>query len=190
VSTSDLDPRVERSRARILDAALHELGEVGYGSLTIEGVAKRAGVGKATVYRHWDGKLDLVADAVVQLKQIDPPPPDADVVDQIVDTVRALAAALAGSRLAQCLPALIDAAERDAAVREFHHRTSEARRSHLVGLVERAQREGRLDPAADALLLGESLVGPLFLRRLMTDAPFPPDDVDRLVATVLGPHRR
>src|SRR4029078_13124760 len=63
VDTS-LDPRIERSRRVILEAALEELGAVGYGALTIEGVAARAGVGKSTIYRHWPGELPLVQGAV------------------------------------------------------------------------------------------------------------------------------
>src|SRR5471032_3535335 len=58
-----IDPRVERSRQVILQAALDELGEVGYGTFRIESVAARAGVGKSTIYRHWPDKLALIADA-------------------------------------------------------------------------------------------------------------------------------
>src|SRR5262245_14991403 len=64
----DQDPRIERSRRVILEAALEELGEVGYGALTIESVAARAGVGKSTIYRHWSGKLALVEDAFRTMK--------------------------------------------------------------------------------------------------------------------------
>ena len=58
-----VDPRVERSRMVILEAAVEELAEVGYGGVTIESVAARAGVGKSTIYRHWPDKLALIADA-------------------------------------------------------------------------------------------------------------------------------
>ncbi|HEY3485891.1 MAG TPA: helix-turn-helix domain-containing protein, partial [Ilumatobacteraceae bacterium] len=74
IRPTELDPRVERSRRVIMEATLDELGEVGYGALSIESVARRAGVGKATVYRHWDGKLDLVTDSLVTLKSIIRPP--------------------------------------------------------------------------------------------------------------------
>ena len=60
---STTDPRVERSRQVILQAALDELGEVGYGAFRIESVAARARVGKSTIYRHWPDKLALIADA-------------------------------------------------------------------------------------------------------------------------------
>src|SRR5256885_1383400 len=65
---TDRDPRIERSRRVILEAALEELGQAGYGALTIESVAARAGVGKSTIYRHWPGKLALVEDAFRTLK--------------------------------------------------------------------------------------------------------------------------
>src|SRR6266516_1689292 len=62
------DPRVERSRRVILEAVLEEQGDVGYGALTIESVAARAGVGKSTISQHWSGKMDLVEDAFLILK--------------------------------------------------------------------------------------------------------------------------
>ena len=61
-------PGSSGSRRVILEAVLEELGAVGYGALTIEGVAARAGVGKSTIYRHWPGKLALVEDAFRTLK--------------------------------------------------------------------------------------------------------------------------
>jgi AcrR family transcriptional regulator len=186
-----VDPRIERSRAVILEATLDELAEVGYGALTVEGVARRAGVSKATVYRHWDGKLELVCDAVVRLKQmVQPPPETGDIRERIAGMVRGLADMLATSRFATCIPALVSAAERDPALREFHHRTSAERRSILVGLLDDARDAGHLDPSVDTDQLAELLVGPLFLRRLMTPTPFPAAEVDQLLALVLDPHWR
>lgn len=187
-SETSVDPRVERSRRVILDAALDELGEVGYGSFSIEAVARRAGVGKATIYRHWDGKLDLVGDAITMLKQSSTPPDTEDVRDRIEGLLRSIAELLASSRMARCLPAIIDAAERDPEVRAFHHTTSARRRVVMVGLLEEAARQGRLSTSADPTILAEALVAPMFLRRLMSDEPFPPDGVPALVETVLGPH--
>lgn len=64
-----MNPRIDRSRTTILEAILDELAEAGYGALTIEWSARRAGASKATVYRHRPGKLDLVVDAVTRLEQ-------------------------------------------------------------------------------------------------------------------------
>jgi TetR/AcrR family transcriptional regulator of autoinduction and epiphytic fitness len=187
-SVGTVDPRVERSRRVILDATLDELADVGYGALTIEGVARRANVGKATVYRHWDGKLELVGDAITTLKQSIRPPDVDDPRARIVGLLNGLAGHLFESQSSACLPAIIDAAERDEAVRRFHHRSSSERRAALVALLREAVARGHLAPDLDLELLAESLVGPLFLRRLMTPDPFPPERIGELVDLVLGPH--
>ena len=57
----------------IIGAALELLGEKGYHGLTMTDVAARAGVSKATLYRRWTAKADLVADAVATLNAMEPP---------------------------------------------------------------------------------------------------------------------
>ena len=57
-------PRSERSHLAIVKAALELLVEVGYQRLTMEQVQRRAGVGKATIYRRWTSKAELVKDAI------------------------------------------------------------------------------------------------------------------------------
>lgn len=71
-------PRSEAAERAILDAVLGLLSEgVPYGSLSMEQVATRAGVGKATVYRRWPNKESLVVDSMATLWQ-ECPPPDLD----------------------------------------------------------------------------------------------------------------
>ena len=60
-------PRTERSKTAILDATLALLAEQGVGGLTVDAVAARAGVGKATVYRHWASRADLIVDSISSL---------------------------------------------------------------------------------------------------------------------------
>src|SRR3954452_2336471 len=58
-------PRLEGARAReVLETALQLLGEVGYDKLTLDEVAARARASKATLYRRWSSKADLVAEAM------------------------------------------------------------------------------------------------------------------------------
>ncbi len=59
-------PRSEQARVAILDAARAALIEVGYETLSIEAIASRAGVGRQTIYRWWDSKAELAADAVLR----------------------------------------------------------------------------------------------------------------------------
>ncbi|MFC7516698.1 TetR/AcrR family transcriptional regulator [Herbaspirillum sp. GCM10030257] len=73
-------PAAERGRSQdrsrddvIISATLELLGEKGYHGLTMTDVAARAGVSKATLYRRWTAKADVVADAVATLNPMDPP---------------------------------------------------------------------------------------------------------------------
>jgi TetR/AcrR family transcriptional regulator, regulator of autoinduction and epiphytic fitness len=183
--TEELDPRVERSRRVILEAVLDELGEVGYGAMTIEGVTARAGVGKSTIYRHWPGKLELVEDAFRTLKaQVVTTPAEGSVRDRVVAMIGQIAGLVASSTYSSCMPALIEAAEHDERVKDFHVRFSTERRAVLVDLLGDAIEAGELPPGSDPELLVDALVGPIVFRRLMLCAPIDPALAPALVEQV------
>lgn len=184
-SESEVDPRVERSRRVILEAVLDELGEVGYGPMTIEGVAARAGVGKSTIYRHWPGKLELVEDAFRTIKASVSVPEGGSFRDRVVGFLEQVARLVAESTYSACMPALIDAAERDPKVRDFHTRFSAERRAVLVDLLRSGIESGDLPSTSDPDLLADALVGPIILRRLTAPAPCDPNLVPSLVDQVL-----
>ena len=187
---AEQDPRVERSRRVILEAVLEELGAVGYGALTIESVAARAGVGKSTIYRHWPGKLALVEDAFRTLKAAVQAPEGGTVRERVIALLEQVAGLIEESTYSACMPALIDAAERDAQVRDFHCRFSSERREVLVALLRDAVATGELPADADPELLADALVGPIMLRRLLLHEPLDPKLVPTLVDQVLPPPRR
>lgn len=180
---------MERSRRVILSAALELLGELGFGGLTIEGVAARARVGKSTIYRHWGGKLELIEDAVRVLKPDIALPAAGPVRDRVVVLLQQVAIALADSTWSRCLPAIIDAAERDPAVLDIHRRLTCERREVLVGLLAEGVATGEVGAATDLRLLAETLVGPIIVRRLLFHEPFDPGLVPQLVDQLLPPHR-
>ena len=185
IASSEVDPRVERSRRVILEATLDELGDTGYGAMTIESVARRAGVGKATIYRHWQGKLDLLGDALETLKRPIAPPTEGSARERIVGLLEALVDTLGESRWSRCMPALIDAAARDETVQRFHHQFVAARRQIMVDLIGEGIAAGELPADLDPVLTSEVLAGPIFYRRLITGEPFPPDFARQIVDLVL-----
>jgi AcrR family transcriptional regulator len=185
IEVADQDPRVERSRRVILEAVLEVLGEVGYGPLTIEAVAARAGVGKSTIYRHWPGKLGLVEDAFRTLKAPLVVPATGALRDRLVSVLQQMAGLIEQSTYSACMPALIDAAERDPQVRDFHCRFSAEKRDVLLEVLRDAVANGELPPTADPELLVDALTGAIVIRRLTRYEPFDPALVPDLVDQIL-----
>ena len=181
----DRDPRVERSRSVILSAARTLLSEVGCGSLTIEAVAARAGVGKSTIYRHWPGKIELIEDAICSLKDEVPIPTTGSVRDRLVGFLQGLAHNMADSTWSACLPAIIDAAERDPEILALQRRIATERRNLLIGLLAEGVRAGEIPATVDLGLLAECLVGPILVRRLLLHEAFDPAAVPGLVDQLL-----
>jgi AcrR family transcriptional regulator len=83
-------PRSERAERAILDAALELFAESGVAGVCMEAVAARAGVGKATIYRRWPGKEDLLLDALSSLKSPMPPPRGESVRDDLVAMLKVM----------------------------------------------------------------------------------------------------
>lgn len=171
----------------ILSAALEVLGEVGYGGLTVEGVAARAGVGKSTIYRHWCGKLDLVEDAVRTLRAGLAAPAGGSVRERLTGLLRQMAENMADSTWSSCLPAIIDAAERDPEVLAIQRRVAWGRRQVLVDLLDEGVEAGEFPAGTDAGLVAECLIGPIMVRRLLLHEPFDPAGAPALVDQLLPP---
>jgi AcrR family transcriptional regulator len=181
------DPRIERSRMVILSAAVQELAEVGYGGVTIESIAARAGVGKSTIYRHWADKLELIADAFETFhEQMVPDLGILSVRESVALLLRHVAEVVVDSTFSRCIPALIEGADRDPRVREFHHRYSAERRQALIDLLKVGIEVGEVSPDLDPELATTALLGAIFYRRLMTASPLDPAEAGRLVDLVLS----
>ena len=177
----------------ILRAAVEELAAVGYGGVTIESIAARAGVGKSTIYRHWPDKLDLIADAFETFhEEMVPDLGELSVRESVALLLWHVAQVVVDSTFSRCIPALIEGAERDPRVRDFHHRYSAERRQVLIDLVTRGGRDREVADDVDPELAVAAMLGAIFYRRLMTPRPLDPDDASRLVDLVLrcAPHGR
>lgn len=170
----------------ILRAAVEELAAVGYGGVTIESIAARAGVGKSTIYRHWPDKLELIADAFETFhEQMVPDLGIRSVRESVAILLRHVAEVVVDSTFSRCIPALIEGAERDPRVREFHHRYSVERRQALIDLIAIGVEAGEISAEVDPELATTALLGVIFYRRLMTASPLEPAEVGRLVDLVL-----
>jgi AcrR family transcriptional regulator len=172
-------PRSEPARRAILRTTLKTLEQQGLNGLTIEGVAARAGVGKATIYRWWPSRLALVLEAMEQLPELRAPDKGSFAAD-----LRALLADLSELLVSTPLGGVLahigsDPGSRDAEVHEYLRR----RMVGGVEVVERAIARGELPADADPETVVFLAVGPVINRGFFGP---PPDDeyLDLVVAMV------
>jgi AcrR family transcriptional regulator len=151
-------------------------------------VAKKAGVSKSTLYRHWATKLSIIADALETLNvQPKPEPLDGDVRQRVTVLLRHLVEALATSPFAARIPGLIEAAKHHPEVADFLHEYSARRRRTLVAVLRDAIAAGELPADYDAETIAFAFSGAIFYRRLMTPEPYSAEEIPALVATIPGP---
>ncbi len=163
--------RSQRAETAILEATLSLLGEVGFSGLSIDGIAARAGVGKATIYRHWEGKAHVVIDA---FRRAVPPmaePDTGNLRDDLCEVLGLVAHGLAHSPLARILPSMVEAAERDPELQRLYGEFGAERRAVLTRILERGRARGELASGFDTDLAIDMLMGPIFGRRLVARRP-------------------
>jgi AcrR family transcriptional regulator len=172
------DPQVDSA---IRQAALDLLVEEGFARMSMEGVANRAGVGKAAIYRRWDSKTALVVDAIHDLvsPHLDWPNTDdirADlevIFGKSLDKMRGME----GGLMAAVVSELVRNPELAATVRS---QFPGCRKEDLLDRIRGAIDDGQLPPG-DAELLAEVGFAIIHHRMLLSDAPLSDDLPKRLV---------
>jgi AcrR family transcriptional regulator len=178
--------RNARSQRAILDATNQLLDEVGYARLTIEGVAARAGVGKATVYRWWPSKGALVVDALSEYRAAPPALDTGSLRTDLVRAVEYVIGVLTTSTVGSTIPALAAELVRDPALADmFRSRLLRPRRAVVEQLMHRAVERGELPADTDASLVLDTCVGAVFYRLVVSGEPLDETLAARLVDLVL-----
>ena len=178
-------PRSEEAHKAILDATLELLVEVGFSALTVEGVATRAGVGKATIYRRWPSKLPLVIEAFSQLPQLEEVD-TGNLVDDLKKMLRSYLQLFYTTPLAAVLPSLAGERAHDPQLSERFDPVIRGRRQPLVRALERAVDRGELSPDLDLDLAADIIVGPIAVRLFFTGGKVSPRMVGPMVDLALS----
>lgn len=184
--------RSEAAREAVLRAADDLLAEKGFAGVTIEGIAKAAGVAKQTVYRWWNSKTDVLMDAFLQDAADDLEPPDTgDLESDLRAHLRATARFLTADDAGTVYRALIGAAQHDSGLaRTFRTRYLADQLARDQKPFVRAVARGQLAPDADTAALAEWLVGPVHYRAIVTGEPIDKAFLDAVVDRVLVLCRR
>jgi AcrR family transcriptional regulator len=182
-------PRSEEAHQAILDATLGLLAEVGFSALTVEGVASRAGVGKATIYRRWASKLPLVVEAFGGLPALE----DADTgsVERDLKTMlRAYLELFHKTPLGAVIPSLAGERAHNPELSKIFDPVMKGRRQPLVRALQRGVARGELPRDLDVELGADLVVGPIAVRLFFTGRPLQPDLVEPMVDLALAGLRK
>lgn|SRR5579872_2878312 len=180
-------PRSEKARRAILQSTLGLLSKNGFADLTIEAVAGRAGVGKATVYRWWPNKGALIADAFASSTTRRLRFPDTGSVYTDMSRQMRQVAKVFRSRHGRIVAAILAAGQSDKdLIAAFRERFLWPRRREAYATLERGIRRGELRKDVDQDLLLDSLYGPIYMRFLIQHDRLTPEFVDRLCSLVLS----
>ncbi|MFI6619372.1 TetR/AcrR family transcriptional regulator [Streptomyces sp. NPDC050528] len=181
-------PRSEAVERAITEGVMKLLEDgVPLAELSIERIARTAGVGKATIYRRWPGKEELFVDVVREAEPQDPELPGTSLRDDLVAMMEQLRQRGLMTRSSALLHNVYAQMKSTPKVWTAYHATVvEPRRRKQVELLRRAQENGELRTDLDPELMNDMLVGPMLLRTVMRfDADLPEGLSELLVDTVL-----
>jgi AcrR family transcriptional regulator len=179
--------QVRRTRARVLEAAHRLLADEGPDAVTHLRVAEAADVARATVYRHWPDRIDLLVDLLESgaSPPVFEPPPGDDARTRIIAALGRAAENFEGE-LGRSLRLLLARADWDERFAHAKAAITGAGRAVLVGLLEEGRRRGELVLDEEPEVLVDRLLGPIVVRSLLFDAPVDEPYVESLVDSVLG----
>ncbi|MFI6588545.1 TetR/AcrR family transcriptional regulator [Embleya sp. NPDC050493] len=180
--------RDEAARLAVLHAADDLLVEHGFGALTVEAIARRAGVAKQTIYRWWPSKVEILLDTLIEDSDKRLPfPTEEPTAESIRGYLRRFARFLARDPAGKVLLALVAQAQHDPdTARSLHERYLGPRRARERDMLVRAVDAGEISPRLGPDIAIDALVGPIVYRAL-TGSSIPRDLVDTLVEDLLRP---
>lgn len=171
----------------MLDAARELLGESGFASLTVEGVAARAGVAKTTIYRRYRSRTDLALGVLLDMVgDVSTQPYVGDTATELIALVDKTVTLMRTTVLGRIMQGLVSEVAADPELAQvYRERVVSRRLADVSVLVERGIARGELRAGLDPEMVTDLLLGPIYYRFFLSGSPMDDDFGKRLVATLL-----
>jgi AcrR family transcriptional regulator len=179
-------PRDARVDASIDMATIEELCERGFGSASIEGIAARAGVGKATIYRRYPSREALLYTAAVRFAGECAVPDTGSLRGDLLGLWDSCTEVFVGTIPGRLLSDLLAEASRNPELMAMVRADTVSRRAPAIEAVERARRRHEVGPDVDAERLVDAIAGPFFYRTVFQTGDIDRAMGERLIDQVLG----
>ena len=176
-----------RTEQAILEATRELLAEGGVHSLTVEGVAARAGIAKTTIYRRYRSRDELALAVLLDMVENVTAVPDlGDTRAELVAFVNGAVKILGSTLMGRVMQGLVSELATDPNLAAaFRERVVARRVSEVHRLIERGIERGDLRPDTDVELAHELLFGPVYYRLFLSGAPLDKRLAERIVDAVL-----
>lgn len=166
----------------IAQAFFAEIAEVGYGRVSVDSVVRRAGVGKAAVYRRWPSKdamaVALLSEVAVRAVTL---PDTGSLLDDLMAFITDTRDAIGDPLTMPIIVAVVAEAQHNAVLREAMHKAVELpRREAVAKMIERAITRGELPDGVDTEMALDLILGPIVIRLLVREQMISDADVRRL----------
>ncbi|RKN85436.1 TetR/AcrR family transcriptional regulator [Paenibacillus ginsengarvi] len=180
-------PRNVEAQSSILSASYELLLENGFGAVTVDKIAERAQVSKATIYKWWPNKAAVVMDGFLSAASARLPVPDTGSVFQDILEHATNMARFMTSQEGSIFLEIIGEGQVDSALAEaFRTRYIQPRRLEVRGIMDRGIQREELKKHVDIALCTDLIYGPIFYRLLVTGDRVDEHYVEQLVTHVLG----
>ena len=179
-------PRSEQAEQAIIEATLDVFAEQGFEGVCVELVAARAGVGKATIYRRWPNKEELLLAALGSLKSPYPEPQGDSVREDLLAIIEVMCADKADPRKARRYALLLGEGEKyPRLMARYKAEVVEPRRDMIRSVIRRGIGTGELRPDTDVEISMLTLTGAIMAQEKSLDGKLDGDFAARLVDGLL-----
>ena len=166
----DSDPRVLRSRTKLLAAATELLIEAGPRGVTVDAVAERSGVAKSTLYRHWGSVTEMLVDVVrANVPTMSTPDLTHGFELALRTVMREIASSLSSPEWVRIMPSLVLLQHQRPEIADILTADREATEALIGSILDLGVAEGFLPVGIDRHRAAQLLVGPLFLAMMTAD---------------------
>lgn len=180
-------PRNMETQNAILAAAYELLLEHGFAAITVEKIAERAQVSKATIYKWWPNKGAVIMDGYMSAMTARLPVPDTGSVFEDVRIHASNMIQFLTSQDGKAITEIIGEGQSDPSLAvEYRTRYIQPRRREAWGIIEKGVTRGELKSDLDIGLCIDMIYGPVFYRMLVTGEPMDHDFVQRLLDSLFA----
>jgi AcrR family transcriptional regulator len=184
-----VSPRPRRSQDVVLRTTLDVIAEHGVMGISVDTVAARSGVSKATIYRHWGSRARLIHGAISSLQPTVLVPDTGSLREDLIELLTHLLRYFDTPKVAEMFPSFLDAAVRDPELAELRQETLRMGRASFERVVRLGIARGELPTDVDVHLVVDLARAPIIYRRVVAQVPVHESEVNAIVDAVLAAFR-